>query len=387
MILIFDSHPVQYKAPVYRALARRRPGKFKVIYCTGVSLRRHREPDFGRELAWDTPLLDGYTSAVLDNERGEPLRGFRSLTGKGVFGLLRKERPSAVLISQFLYEADLVAYLSCLFLRIPVWIRHETQDEAMVRGPLKSLLRGLFYRLAYAGVSRAFYIGRLNLEHLLRHGLFPAKLGFSPYCVLAPVAAMRDAEKRRIREEVRCRLGVQRDETLLLFCGKLIEKKNPSLLLEALRLLPQEARARYRLIFVGSGPLEEELRSLAQPFAGRVHFEGFVNQSRLPEYYLAGDILVLPSRRAGETWGLVVNEALHAGCGVIVTEAVGCYREFGEWERVRVIAENDAAGCANAMGELSGFQRDFNWCAKAMRRYSVEAAANALATAMDTVEQ
>jgi len=30
--------------------------------------------------------------------------------------------------------------------------------------------------------------------------------------------------------------------------------------------------------------------------------------------------MVLPSRRAGETWGLVVNEALQAGCAVIVSE-------------------------------------------------------------------
>jgi glycosyltransferase involved in cell wall biosynthesis len=81
-----------------------------------------------------------------------------------------------------------------------------------------------------------------------------------------------------------------------------------------------------------------------------------VNQSELGANYLAADVLVLPSRRMGETWGLVVNEALHAGCGVIMTDAVGCYREFGSWERVRVISEGDANACAGALAEISGFR-------------------------------
>jgi glycosyltransferase involved in cell wall biosynthesis len=91
----------------------------------------------------------------------------------------------------------------------------------------------------------------------------------------------------------------------------------------------------------------------------------------------------LPSRRAGETWGLVVNEALQAGCAVVMTEAVGCHREFGDWERVRVIPENDAGAGAAALRELARFPRDFGWCAGAMRAYSIDAAAQALALEID----
>jgi len=74
-----------------------------------------------------------------------------------------------------------------------------------------------------------------------------------------------------------------------------------------------------------------------------------------------------------------VNEALHAGCGVIVSDAVGSHREFGKWERVRVIKEGDAAGCAVAIEELTGFQRSFDWCEVKMQGYSVSAAAAAIA--------
>ena len=60
---------------------------------------------------------------------------------------------------------------------------------------------------------------------------------------------------------------------------------------------------RHHLVIVGAGPLEEELRDFTRAKGiERVHWEGFVNQSRLPFYYRAADVLVLPS--VVEPWGL-----------------------------------------------------------------------------------
>jgi glycosyltransferase involved in cell wall biosynthesis len=166
----------------------------------------------------------------------------------------------------------------------------------------------------------------------------------------------------------------------VLFSGKLIQKKAPDLILDAFARLGAERRASTRIVFLGSGIMMDELKQRAEQFPGSAIFPGFVNQRDLPGYYLAADMLVLPSRRMGETWGLVVNEALHAGCGVIVSDAVGSHREFGGWERVRVIREGNVAECACAIEELAKFPRSFDWCAQAMRRYSVSAAAEAIAS-------
>jgi glycosyltransferase involved in cell wall biosynthesis len=384
MVFIFDSHPVQYKAPLYQHLEKLKPGACKVIYATDSSMRGHHDREFNQVVAWDTPLLEGYPHIVLNNQQGTPFKGFRSLSGRGVFQLLKRQRPSAVLLSQFLYQFDLVTYLSCRWLGIPIWIRHETQDEAFPRSRLKTFLRSLFYRAAYAGVSHAFYIGQLNREHLLRHGVAAHNLSFSPYC--SPVQVTADAPaKNGLREETREPHGIKRDDIVLLFSGKLIEKKNPQLILDALELVPPEEARRFHVIFVGSGPLEEALRDHATLFPERIHFTGFINQSAIPRYYLAADILVLPSRRAGETWGLVVNEALQAGCSVIMTNAVGCHPEFSDWERVRVIPDGDARACAQAMRELSELPRSFDWSAQRMETYSVEAAAAAIARQIDAV--
>ena len=383
-LLIFDSHPVQYKAPVYQQFAKLKPGALKVIYCTDCSVRGHRDRDFGQVVAWDTPLLDGYDHLVLNNERGVPLQGFRSLTGRGIYRLLKSERPAAVLISQFLYEADLFTYLSCLLLRIPIWIRHETQDEAFQRTPWKRILRALAYRCIYRGVSHAFFIGQLNREHLVRHGIKESRLSFAPYCVDSPFPEMSAESKTASRREMRATLGISDAETVVLFSGKLIPKKAPDLILEAFSHLSAERRAATRIVFLGSGIMLDELKKTAERFSGRVIFAGFVNQRELPGYYLAADMLVLPSRRMGETWGLVVNEALHAGCGVIVSNAVGSHREFGNWERVRVIQEGDASACSRAIEELAAFPRCFDWCAHAMDGYTVRTAASAIVSKLES---
>jgi glycosyltransferase involved in cell wall biosynthesis len=44
----------------------------------------------------------------------------------------------------------------------------------------------------------------------------------------------------------------------------------------------------------------------------------------MPRTYAAGDLLVLPSQGSGETWGLVVNEAMNLGKPIVVSSHVGC---------------------------------------------------------------
>jgi glycosyltransferase involved in cell wall biosynthesis len=53
-----------------------------------------------------------------------------------------------------------------------------------------------------------------------------------------------------------------------------------------------------------------------------VRFAGFLNQADIPAAYVAADCLVLPSDY-GETWGLVVNEAMACGVPALVSDQVG----------------------------------------------------------------
>ena len=276
----------------------------------------------------------------------------------------------------FAYDYDWAAYFEALRRRIPVWIRMETQDEAFSRARSKAFGRSLLYRLIYLGISKAFFIGKLNREHYRRHGIPERKLVRSPYCTVDRVGGDRNEEKIARRQRVRELYGWSESEVVVGFFGKFISKKNPDLILDAIHRLGDDNVV---ALLVGSGELESQLRQQAEALgAGRVAFPGFVNQTALPDYYLATDILVLPSLRMGETWGLVVNEALQAGCAVVMTETVGSCREFEDLERVRVIRQGDVRP-GKVSRELSAFPRSFQWAQERMKAYSVEVAAEAIA--------
>ncbi|TAK92760.1 MAG: glycosyltransferase [Aquabacterium sp.] len=382
-VYIFDSHPVQYKAPVYQAMARMAPGTFEVIYATDASVRKgHVDREFGQAVAWDTPLLQGYDFRVLNNEQGVPLSGPRSLTGRGIWSLMRREKPKAVLLTQAYYRFDHAAYLAALALQVPILIRQETQDDmqAGTRGRLKSWARYLAYRAMYAPVQHAFSFGHLNRQHLQRHGFADRQLSTAHFSVVDAVSHLTTDEKTSRRDKLRAAMGVRPDQVIVGFFGKLIDIKNPGLIMDAVARLTKSDHHRLHLMWVGAGRLQEALSPKAEQLQTSTgvqsSFCGFINQSGLPDYYLACDIAVLPSR--SEAWGLVINEALHAGCAVVMSDTVGCKHEFGHWELARVFPEGNADALAAALRSLMEAPRDFDWAHGRMQAYTTEAAAHAM---------
>jgi glycosyltransferase involved in cell wall biosynthesis len=116
---------------------------------------------------------------------------------------------------------------------------------------------------------------------------------------------------------------VPEDACCFLFAGKLEPKKQPGVVLEAIARLSEREQERVFLLVVGSGALEAGLRQRASALQLPVSFAGFLNQSEMPRAYVAADALVLPSDY-GETWGLVVNEAMACGLTAVVSDRVGC---------------------------------------------------------------
>ena len=389
-LLIFDSHPVQYRVPVWQILESEHPGWLHVVYGSDCSVRGQFDEEFGKNVAWDEPMLSGYQHTVLNCEKGEPLSSWGSLTGNGVKELIDKIKPDAILLIGLNYRYDLVAYIEAKRMGIPVWLRCETQDYATHRSGIKSFVRSMIYRVAYSALSRVFYIGELNKKHYLKHGVASSKLRPARYGTVDRFILMSDAEKTQKRKQFRVAVGASDSSFVIGFSGKLIEKKNPDILYQMLEYLPENLRSRVHLYFMGSGLLEKELNTLAaetlKKYGIKSYFSGFVNQSQLAGHYLAMDIMVLPSRRMGETWGLVANEAMQAGCGVIVSDAVGSGEDFKTWERFRVFKEENAPDLAKCVVELAQFPRDYHWAQKKLEDYSLHATARSLANELKNLQ-
>lgn len=380
-LLVFDSHPVQYRVPVWKYIEKENFGSTHVVYASDCSVKGFKDEGFGLKFAWDEPMLEGYSNTILNCEKGKPLSGWRSLTGKGVKGVIKRLKPKVILLTGLNYQYDLVVVFFALFYGIPLWLRCETQDEAVERSKAKSVLRYLIYRIAYSPFNRIFFIGELNRQHYLRHGVPKSKLRPARYGTVDRFGQFEINKKIDLRTRARLKAGVSEIDFVVGFSGKLIPKKNPGILYQMLESLPEWLRSRTYLYFMGSGELEVFLQQQAkialQKFGVRSYFAGFVNQTEIASHYLAMDVLVLPSQRMGETWGLVANEAMQAGCAVVVSDAVGCQADFHAWERFKVFKEGDAVELAKHINSLNALPRNFDWAIQLLNSYTIEATANA----------
>ena len=323
-LVIIETHPIQYHVPVYRLLQREFGIPVTVVYGSDFSIAGYHDKEFGSHFAWDTDLVSGYRSVFLSRSADGGAKNDREVRTSGLEMTLKRLQPRAVLCVGYSPRFHWEAFTSACRTGKPVLFRAETTDHAVRRNPLKQWLRDSLLRRLYTKCSAFLFVGNRSREHYRRFGIEEDRLFFSPYCV--DTSPFRIDEKARIelRAPTRRELGIGADEFVIAFSGKLSRRKGPDHLVEAVRRLPAETRDRTVILMIGDGELRDDLQLIARRTpAVNIRQTGFQQQKNLSRFYHAADLLVLPSLRS-ETWGLVVNEALHHGLPAVVSNAVGC---------------------------------------------------------------
>ena len=349
-LAIVETHPIQYKAPLFRQLAGHPQIDLTVLYAL-IPDASQQGAGFGVSFAWDVPLLDGYRYEVLANRAKHPAPNrFSGCDTPGIFERLEKLKPDAVLVNGWVAKTCLQALWACRRLGIPCLVRGEA-NLLRPRAAWKHALHRLLLRQYRAYLA----IGSANRDFYRFHRCREERIFWTPYAVDNDFFAAQAAARADRRGDLRAALGIPRGACVFLFSGKLVPKKHPLDLLEALALLPPPRRARAQVLVAGDGPLRGVCERFAREKSLPVTFAGFLNQSRLPDAYAAADVLVLPSD-AGETWGLVVNEAMASGRPAIVSRAAGCCADLVvEGETGQSFDLHDVRGLS---GLLAGYVDD-----------------------------
>ncbi len=137
-------------------------------------------------------------------------------------------------------------------------------------------------------------------------------------------------------EALRRRLGLEDDQPLLIYVGRLDGEKKPDVVVDAFRRLPEGLGA--RLALLGEGPLKEEIAALGDD---RIVMPGYVrSRTELARWLASSDIYV--SAMADETFGVSIVEAQASGLPVVgvaagamidrVTDSVGRLGPVGDSE-------------------------------------------------------
>ena len=332
-LAIFTSHPIQYQAPYFRALAASGRVEPTTFFGSRHGLDVSLDSGFGTSFQWDVPLVDGYQHVFVENVARHPdVSRFTGIRTSNFRESLTRGRFDALLVLGWQTMAHVQAVRAAWSLGIPVLVRGEsTLQRAPVGGARGAARRFLWlptrqqlYAAAFDRIAAFLVIGTRNREYYRSFGVPDEKLFWAPYGVDNTWFALSEPARTFARSRVRDTIGVGEHTVVFASSAKLIERKRPMDLLDAV----SRARANgvpAHALFIGDGELRASLerRAAEQGIRDAVTISGFINQAELPAWYAAADVLVLPSD-SRETWGLVVNEAMAAGLPVVVSDAAGC---------------------------------------------------------------
>ena len=337
-LAIFATHPIQYQVPWFQMLNLQQ-GIDLMIYYGFIPDARQQGQDFGISFKWDIPMLDGYQ--------------WKLLTNRSDFGNIKHFLGNFVQISKIFPQeirknADVIiitgwnalmlwqVLLFCLFHRIP----------CIVRGDSNALRKRPYYirclhRILLARFDAFLSLGQANRKFYLQNGINRHKIFLCPHFVDNQRFLLQFKEVINKRRQIRIAFGVPQDCLCFIYVGKLIAKKRIMDLLKALKSVRKKCLDVYLLV-VGTGNLMSEAAQFVKKNHLPVTFAGFLNQSKIVDAYAASDCLVLPSDY-GETWGLVVNEAMVCGLPAIVSDRVGCGPD---------LIENGVTGAVFPFGDI-----------------------------------
>lgn len=146
------------------------------------------------------------------------------------------------------------------------------------------------------------------------------------------------------------RAPFQRTDSLL-FAGRLDEQKGATCAIELL-VLVRRSIPTASLVVAGDGPLQHELKVLcrARGVEDAVTFLGAVAPEDMPTVYDRANVLILPS--AGESFGLVVIEAMARGVVPVLSEAAGLPCVVRHGHNGLIVPKGNVSRMATALCDL-----------------------------------
>ena len=211
-----------------------------------------------------------------------------------------------------------------------IWAAWQSRVKVMVRGDSHlhfdrsrsvRLTKRLAYRRFVPRFDACLAPGTWSREYFEHYGARPERIFFVPHVVDVDFMESESQRSSAARAELRRQWKLREDSFVFLFVGKFTETKRP---LDFVKALCEAAKQRKGIqgLMVGDGPLRPACEEFVSSHDAPVTFAGFLNQSQIVRAYVCGDVLVLPS--IGETWGMVVNEAMACGRPSLVSDRVGC---------------------------------------------------------------
>jgi glycosyltransferase involved in cell wall biosynthesis len=345
-VLAVAAHPVQYMAPIFRRMAMHPQLDLRVAYCSLRGAEAGVDPEFGQEVKWDVPLLEGYEWIHVPN-KGSGQETFWGLYNPGLREIIRAGKFDAVLCftgyvrATFWIAKRAAKKAGTAFLFGTDATSLDARDGKAWKRMVKRFAWPLLFRMA----DQVLTPSAAGMELMRSLGIAKERITLTPF--VADNDWWLEQSARVDRKAVRDSWNVLERELVVLFCAKLQPWKRP---LDVLRAFARAQVPETVLVIAGDGSQRAELETEADTLgiASRVRFLGFVNQSSLPAVYSSADLFVLPSEY--DPCPVVVCEAMLCGCPAVISDRIrGRFDLVKPGETGEIFAVGDIEALAGIM--------------------------------------
>ena len=298
------SHPIQYQTPLIQKLNKIKGLDLNVFYFSDYSLKKYFDKGMNKFIKWDLNLTGKYNYSVIDNSNQNYIKFFFSF-----YRLIKNKNFDFFLIHGYENPKYLISILILKLFRIKILMRNESNNFNFEGNLIKKISTRVFYFFLNFFIYKFLFIGSKNKEFYLKNKIKNHKLIFCPYTVDNNFFYSHSKEQLTKKKDI-----------VILYAAKLINKKNPELLIKAFVNIMKKNNDKIKLLIVGDGLLKTSLKKKYSSYKENIFFLGFQNQKELRNHYKKADIFVLPSSK--EPWGLVVNEAMCFQLPIITSDKV-----------------------------------------------------------------
>ncbi len=345
-LAVVVSHPIQYYAPLWRALAREPALALHVIFASRIGLDKTFDPDMKTHVAWATDLTAGYAHEFLAEAASIQRTGFH-IDNPSVGEALARFRPDSVILHGYGSRTMLRALIWCKLYGVRTLLTADSSAHVSPPGwrrRVKTLVAPWLLSLYDAALT----MSDRSEAHFASLG-FPRARMFRTPVMIDDAFWVARAARAPLRAAKRAELDLRPDAFVVMAASKLTKGKRVGDLIAACaRLAPGAV-----LLIAGEGAERGRLEALAETQGVATRFCGFVNIDALPAYYAAADVFA----HAGEVeqYGMVVLEAAILGLPLALSDqtgAVGPTSIARPGENALVFPVGDVGAIAQALSQL-----------------------------------
>lgn len=286
----------------------------------------------------------------------------------GVLKFLKKSKYDHIIVSDIATPTGIIAIEYMKLQHIPYILEGDGGFAKSGKGLKEACKKHLIQR------AKAYFSSCISLDdYFITYGAKKEKIYRYPFTSIREKDICNNYIDKENKKIIKNELGITA-EGVVLSVGRFIYSKGYDVLLKSCKNISNNID----IYIVGGKPTDNYLNQIEELKLSNIHFIEFQSKEELKKYFYMSDVFVLPTR--GDSWGLVINEAMSYGLPVITTDqcvaGLELIRNYKNGFIIPVDDENALTEKINLLMENSDLNTKMAYSnISKMKEYTIEAMA------------